>query len=180
MQNLGLTHFHVTADCYPAMVRRVTASRAYAVTATCTAAMSKVAFHFRAFATSFSCVVAMSRIKIRVRAFAVEVSAWAVLVSNTFIGDVFKKVLRVIRREDPIAVWRDPLWWVEIPVGGTLLREGGVWSLVEAPTTERVRAAEFAFLGGHDQELTSGQVSELTSAGYGAFIVDVPIIRRGY
>ncbi len=55
----------------------------------------------------------------------------------------------------------------------TLLIESGSGSLVSFPSAERLRLADSYYLGGHRHELTDAQVTEITSAGFSAYIEDV-------
>ena len=55
----------------------------------------------------------------------------------------------------------------------TLLSESGSGSLVSFPSAERLRLADSYYLGGHRHELTDAQVTEITSAGFSAYIEDV-------
>jgi len=55
----------------------------------------------------------------------------------------------------------------------TLVIESGVGSLVSFPSAERLRLADSYYLGGHRHELTDAQVTEITAAGFSAYIEDV-------
>ena len=55
----------------------------------------------------------------------------------------------------------------------TLLIESGSGSLVSFPSAERLRLADSYYVGGHRHELTDAQVTEITSAGFSAYIEDV-------
>lgn len=58
-----------------------------------------------------------------------------------------------------------------LPVGRTVLKEAGVWSTVDNPDANRLAAADRVFLGGHEYVIDATLASELTAAGYGAYIV---------
>lgn len=55
-------------------------------------------------------------------------------------------------------------------VGQSVLKEAGVWKTVQNPDANRCAAAQRVFLGGHRYEIDADLVSELTAAGYGAYI----------
>lgn len=62
---------------------------------------------------------------------------------------------------------------LSVPRGMSLLKENGVWTLMELPTTERILAAERVYLGGRTYgPLTGPEINELTAAGYGAYIFE--------
>lgn len=67
------------------------------------------------------------------------------------------------------------------PTGQTLIKESGVWSAVSYPLQSRLAAADQIrdatgelvrgyFLGGHVHTITSTIATELTAAGFGAYI----------
>lgn len=48
-------------------------------------------------------------------------------------------------------------------VGRTLVREAGVWSLVDNPSQDRLTAAERAYRGGYTYDLTTALFNEIPS-----------------
>ena len=67
------------------------------------------------------------------------------------------------------------------PRGRSVLKTGGVWATVDNPTQEQIAAADLitdplgykvpgVFLGGHVAEVTATVATELTSAGYAAYL----------
>lgn len=65
--------------------------------------------------------------------------------------------------------------------GITVLRTGGVWASVSNPTTAQIEAADLivapngtyqraVLLGGHESPVTAATATELTAAGYGAYL----------
>lgn len=68
------------------------------------------------------------------------------------------------------------------PRGKTFIREAGTWSVVITPTTGRINAADdivnpdgitvkAVLQGGHVTPVTAAVAAELTSAGFGAYLV---------
>ena len=54
----------------------------------------------------------------------------------------------------------------------SVIREGGIYREVEEPTAEEVDAAELVYLGGRRHPVTEQEISDLTTAGYGAWIFE--------
>jgi hypothetical protein len=50
--------------------------------------------------------------------------------------------------------------------GRTVLKEAGVYSIVDTPDANRIAAAEEVYLGGHQYQVTDMVGAALTSAGY--------------
>lgn len=54
--------------------------------------------------------------------------------------------------------------------GISLLKTNGFYALTSFPSDEEIAAAEIAYLGGHEYEITEDEVTSLTNAGYGDLI----------
>ena len=66
----------------------------------------------------------------------------------------------------------DELWFVSITVGVTVVkRQDGTWYQTTSPIDSDLQAAARVYRGGYTYpDLTAAEVSELTAAGYGAYI----------
>ena len=73
-------------------------------------------------------------------------------------------------------VGRDhPLWWVSYQEAvGSLVRTGGVWSLVQAPLDEDTR--EGVLRGGFVNRVDAATASELVRDGFGDWVVEDPSV----
>lgn len=61
--------------------------------------------------------------------------------------------------------------WIEGSVGITVIKEGSAYRQVRSPSQQELEAATAYYLGGHRYEITAAEQSDLTAAGYGAYIV---------
>lgn len=57
-----------------------------------------------------------------------------------------------------------------LPCGRSVLKENGVYSIVDTPRNERVLAAQEVYLGGHEYPVDAATAAALTAAGFGAYL----------
>lgn len=68
--------------------------------------------------------------------------------------------------------------YLNIPVGITLLVDGGAVSEVQFPTQDEVDAAGAAYIGGHEYVISPAEAAVLSAAGYGSFLYPTQVLQE--
>ena len=63
---------------------------------------------------------------------------------------------------------------MNVDIGISLLKSGGLYRQVRDPSDEEITAADVAYLGGHVYEITGTESDALIAAGYGSQIIVPP------
>jgi hypothetical protein len=69
-----------------------------------------------------------------------------------------------------VGLWRH----YTFDVGQTLVKEGGVWSVVQQPSQDRLAAAEGFYRGGYAHTVSNAVGEELAADGFGEYLTYVP------
>lgn len=78
----------------------------------------------------------------------------------------------------PVRVDTKGLWrYYTLDEGYTLVKRDGFYHTYIAPGDDELAGADAVYLGGHITIVSPQEASELTAAGYGAFLFPAPVIR---
>jgi hypothetical protein len=83
--------------------------------------------------------------------------------------------------EDPMPLFTSPtfrkkngrphdLWFTGVTVAKTVVKHNGSWKTLTAPTEEFLAECSVVLRGGYVHQISDSLASELTGAGYGAYI----------
>lgn len=64
----------------------------------------------------------------------------------------------------------EALWWVGVEQSKTVVKYGDTWKTVMSPSEDFLAACSVVLRGGYVTKISDALASELTAAGYGAYV----------
>jgi hypothetical protein len=76
----------------------------------------------------------------------------------------------------PVLIYKpgrpEDLWFVSTRIGKTVVKKDGSWLEIVTPQGDFLATCDVVLRGGYTHTITSDLATELTAAGYGAYITE--------